>query len=102
LYVDHIDGNRKNNTRENLRVCTNSDNLCYRGVDSKNTSGFKGVSWCKRYNKWRVRVVKNCVEYHGGYYDSKVDAAEAYNNLAKKIHGEFAWLNEIPNTNTSK
>lgn len=94
-YVDHINQDSLDNRRENLRICTNSENLRNRGKQSNNTSGFKGVSWNKNANKFSVRISVNGNDRFYGYFSDAKKAARVYNSLAKKLHGEFAYLNKI-------
>lgn len=92
---DHINGNGLDNRRENLRVCTIQQNLSNRGIASNNRSGFKGVYWSKRYQKWEVEVWASKKKNYVGRFISLKDAAIAYNEAAKKHHGEFARLNIV-------
>lgn len=93
--VDHINQYTLDNRRINLRVCTHTQNLHNRHKNINNTSGFKGVGWCKTYEKWRAKIWLNSKCYHVGYYINLIDAARAYNAAAIKYHGEFANLNKI-------
>lgn len=93
--IDHIDGNGLNNIKSNLRTCTNNQNLCNRGMNKNNTSNYKGVNYFRRDKKWRARITINGCEKHLGLFDTKEDAAQAYNIAAERYHGEFAKLNEI-------
>ena len=93
--VDHIDGNRLNNQRSNLRICSHSQNQMNRAMAANNTSGFKGVVWDKNVNKWRSEIKINKIKKCSGYFVDKKDAAVAYNNAARKYFGEFARLNII-------
>lgn len=95
LYVDHIDGNGLNNQKSNLRVCTNSENSRNRGAQANNKSGFKGVCWYAKGSKWHAQITVNKNNVHIGYFDIKEDAAHAYNEAAKKYHGEFAKMNKL-------
>lgn len=95
LEVDHIDGNRLNNQRSNLRLATSSQNKMNRGPRKDNTSGYKGVSWHSQRLKWTARVKAGQKYIHLGLFDSKEAAALAYNSAARLLHGEFAWLNNI-------
>lgn len=88
-FVDHIDGNQLNNQRSNLRLCTNSQNLRNQKINSRNTSGYKGVTFRKDRNKFRAIILDRFI----GYYDTAIDAAKAYNQAAIKEFGEFARLN---------
>lgn len=96
LEVDHIDGNRLNNQRSNLRLCNSSQNKCNRGPRKDNKSGYKGVSWHKQNKKWTVRIKSPYGKYLSlGCYNDIKEAALAYNNAAKKYHGEFAFINPL-------
>lgn len=94
-YVDHADGNKLNNTKSNLRLCTQSQNGANQDKRIHNSSGWKGVSKCKANNKWRVLVMKNYKYKHVGYFTDLVDAATAYNFAAAELHGEFAVFNTV-------
>lgn len=93
LICDHIDGNGLNNQRSNLRICTNQQNSCNRGVGKNASSGVKGVY--KHYKNWQVRIKANYKLITIGTYKTKQLAVIAYNNAALKYYGEFAYLNKI-------
>jgi hypothetical protein len=92
VEIDHIDGDGLNNKDENLRFCTHSQNSANR-VDSKNTSGYKGVVWSKAGSKWQSQIIVNRQYIYLGYFGDIEDAARAYDEAAKKYFGEFARLN---------
>lgn len=96
MYVDHIDGNKLNNRRSNLRICTHNDNCRNRKLTVNCTSTFKGVNWHKKSGKWQARVKFERKIYHLGLYDNEMDAAHAYNLFAVEKFGEYALLNPIP------
>jgi hypothetical protein len=93
--VDHINQCTLDNRKVNLRICTHTQNLHNRPKNINNTSGYKGVGWCNKYEKWRAKIWLNSKCYHVGYYIDVIDAARAYNAAALKYHGEFAHLNKI-------
>ncbi len=95
MDTDHIDNDKLNNQRSNLRICSRSENKQNCGKRSNNTSGYKGVSWNKRSKKWQVFVWVNYKQISIGRFEDKLEAAKAYNEAALKYHGEFAKLNEI-------
>ncbi len=95
LEIDHIDGNRLNNQRSNLRFATSNQNKMNRGPRKDNTSGYKGVSWHKQRSKWTVRIKANGKYLSLGLYDNKIDAAKVYNKSAIKYFGDYAWLNPL-------
>lgn len=98
--VDHINRNRLDNRRENLRPANPHLNAANVGVSKRNTSGYKGVS--KSGKRWRARIMVEGKEIHLGMYDTPEEAAEAYNEAALEYLGEYAVLNEIPQKSLSK
>lgn len=91
FHIDHIDNNGTNNNPSNLRLATNSQNLMNRGKTRKNTSGKKGVTWNKKRKKWQVKICAKGIRASIGFFDDINQAAAAYEEAAKKRHGEFAW-----------
>lgn len=92
MDIDHISGNKLDNRRENLRVCTRMENLRNSKIKKTNTSGFKGVSWDKKRNMWRARITVGGEEIHIGSYAKKEVAKMEYDKMAVKFFGEFARL----------
>lgn len=88
--VDHIDGDKHNNSRDNLRPATYTQNKFNTPVRSDNTSGYKGVSFCKREKKWRSYVSSNGRQRWLGYFDTAEEADAAARAAREKLHGEFA------------
>ena len=97
--VDHVNHFTLDNQKENLRICTHSQNAMNRGAQSNNKTGHKGVSYEKKLNKFKVQIRVNKKNITIGYYINLNDAAKAYNSAALKYHGEFAQLNVIPKEN---
>ncbi len=96
MFTDHVNHNRLDNRRENLRLCTQQDNNKNRVKQGNaSVSSYKGVRWNKESRIWRASIwnAKKCIEL--GYFSSEIKAAEAYNEAAVKYHGEFANLNNI-------
>ncbi len=91
--IDHINGNKLDNRRENLRSCTRSQNLANRRIAQVNSSGFKGVSFFKKSGKWTAQIRHNYKLKTLGEFECKLSAARAYDDAAKKLFGEFAQLN---------
>jgi hypothetical protein len=88
--TDHINGDRLDNRRENLRICTHIENMQNQGKRENNTSGYKGVTFHKREKKWRAQVQMQGKRKTVGSYTSKEEAYLAYCEAAKKYHGDFA------------
>jgi hypothetical protein len=123
MDVDHINGNALDNRRENLRVCTRSQNAMNKKLRSDSTTGYKGVYKCKPTVQRKKYVSKKTgeVTYHEwtnnyknkpyvtrvgipgtsgkkktvGYFATAEEAAQAYNDYVIKEYGKFAYLNEI-------
>jgi len=94
--VDHVNGNGLDNRRENIRICTLSQNNANFAVGGKrNKSGYKGVSWHKSTQKWRATLLLGGKQHYLGIFDDKLEAARAYNVEALKCFGEFARINDI-------
>jgi hypothetical protein len=88
--IDHIDGNGLNNRRENLRRATRQQNLLNRGVQKNNSSGKKGVTYCRQTKKWRAIIAYKRKQVCLGRHESKELASMAYKRAAKKYHKQFA------------
>lgn len=95
LPVDHKNGDKPDNRKSNLRVCTVAGNQHNRGARSDNTSGFKGVSFHKSARKWVAVICLDSKNRHLGCFATKEDAARAYNEAAIILHGAFAKLNTL-------
>jgi hypothetical protein len=92
--VDHIDGNGLNNRRDNLRICSNAENMRNMRVSPlRGSSIYKGVSWNARRKKWRAYIVHDGRQRNIGYFTNESDAARAYDAAAVKTFGSFANLN---------
>jgi hypothetical protein len=88
--VDHINGNRLDNRKTNLRVCNTSENLRNRGPKKTNPYRLKGVTYDKRRGTYFARI---CVGYKTkwlGSFDTPEKAYQAYVRAAPLYHGEFA------------
>lgn len=88
--IDHKDRDPSNNRLCNLRAATRSQNIANCSVRSDNTSGIKGVSWCKVKRKWRASIQVGQKPLHLGYRGTKEDAAALYATAAAKSFGEFS------------
>ncbi len=89
-FLDHIDGNQRNNHIENLRPATSSQNGANSRKPSTNTSGFKGVTWNKAAGRFKAQITVNGRKTHLGYFTDPETAHAAYIDAAKQFHGEFA------------
>lgn len=92
VQVDHIDGDKLNNRRSNLRPCTNQQN-CFNQAGRPGTSRFKGVFWNRKSRKWQAGIRKDYRARHLGMFENEMDAAAAYDRAARELFGDFARLN---------
>ena len=95
MVSDHINGNRLDNRRSNLRICTYAGNARNKG-NCSHTSVYKGVGWKKDNSLWQARIHMGDKWMHIGLYEEEVAAAVAYNYKAKELFGDHARLNPIP------
>ena len=84
--IDHIDGNKSNNQRENLRVASYNLNGRNGKLSKNNTSGFTGVkqNYSGNTKPWRAEITYNYKQIHLGCFYTKEEASEAYQK-AKNI-----------------
>lgn len=94
VETDHIDGNKLNNQRSNLRGATHQENCRNRSRRADNTSGYKGVTWNKAAQKWYAGIwLADHKHIHLGTFVDPLVAARAYDDAARKHFGEFAKTN---------
>ena len=87
--LDHADGDPSNNCLANLRKATHSQNMYNQRMNRRNTSGFKGVSWCKQRRKWTANIRTRTKHKNLGFYATAREAATVYVLEALELHGEF-------------
>lgn len=92
--IDHINGDKTDNRRSNLRICSQLSNSKNSSAHKDSTSKYKGVN---RHldGVWRSRIMNNGIIYDLGLFKDERSAAIAYNKAAVKYHSEFARLNVI-------
>lgn len=88
--IDHVNGNRLDNRRENIRICNDFQNAQNRRKDRRNTSGYKGVYWAPHVRKWRVNIRAFNRQIFLGYFLDRLEGAKAYDKKAMELFGEFA------------
>lgn len=88
--VDHINNNKLDNRKVNLRICTFQENLFNSSKRTNNVSGVTGVGFDKKSDKWRARI---CIDYKNinlGFYEEKEDAIKTRLLAEKENYGEYA------------
>ena len=104
VNTDHIDRNKFNMQKDNLRpsnASLNGINTAKRDYrDGRKTSSkHKGVFFDKQVGKFRAVINKDRKRYDLGAYADEHDAGRAYNRKAKELFADFAWLNPMPELN---
>ena len=87
LITDHINRNKLDNRRLNLRWATHAQNM----RNSKGRSGYKGVK--QTGNKWTARITYLDTEYNLGRFNTDKEAARVYDKAARHFFGKYAFLN---------
>lgn len=96
LFVDHINGDGLDNRRANLRLCTPSQNSQNQRLRREAaTSQFKGVSRTGKTDQrpWFAAVYVAGVRRFSGLFATEIEAALAYDDAARRLHGDFARVN---------
>lgn len=89
LEVDHKDLDGLNNQKANLRFATLAENQHNRPAYKNNTSGFKGVSFRKKLNKWQAYISLGGKKKHLGFHNTPEQAHAAYCRASEELHGVF-------------
>ncbi len=93
--IDHINRDKLDNRKENLRVCSRHENNANKGKYKNNKSGYKGVDFYPPLGKYRAQLKRMGIKMHIGYYKTAIEAAKAYDKKAVEIFGEFASINGV-------
>ena len=94
LMVDHIDGNRLNNQRANLRIVTAQQNQSNRRKGF-GASKYVGLCWEPKFGRWKVTVMHAGKSHYVGVFRDELDAAQAYNDASIRLRGDYAGINVI-------
>lgn len=94
--VDHISGNKNDNRKGNLRLCSHQQNMFNHKLNSSNTTGYTGVYLIKATGRFAARITYSYKSIHLGCFDNTVEAAQSYNVAANVLFGEYANLNDVP------
>ena len=95
IVVDHINHDKSDNRKSNLRLVTTQQNTMNHGVSTKNTSGFTGVSFDKDKMKWVASITVNYKNIFLGYFSNIEDAKRARQRAENKYFGDFSYKNSM-------
>lgn len=93
-YVDHINGNKLDNRRQNLRLSTMSQNLANGKIRSNNTTGVRGVSLDRRNGHYVAHYYIKSKKYHIGSYKTLEEAIKARRTKEIKLYGDFVLVGQ--------
>lgn len=91
--VDHVNHNGLDCRRQNMRVVTHQQNIYNRRPNLHGSSPFKGVHWHAAMGKWQALIKQDGRVFRLGFFDDQVDAALVYDDKAREVFGEYAYLN---------
>lgn len=89
MDTDHINGNRSDNRKSNLRIASRSQNC----INKNRSKGSRGICFNQLSKKWKAYIRVNGKNTHLGYFKTKTLAQNAYDESALKHYGQFAVLN---------
>ena len=96
-HIDHINRDRTDCRTENLRIVTAQQNSMNRSIQSNNTSGYVGVCFHKKKNKFMASIGLNNKKITLGFSDDPVYCAQLYNYASELLFREFAGhRNDVP------
>lgn len=88
---DHINHDKTDNRKSNLRIATYSQNAMNASAPSSNTSSVKGVSWNGRDERWEAYISKDGVRHYLGYFKTLNEAKDARLKAESEFFGEYAY-----------
>lgn len=94
-HIDHIDRDTFNNSKDNLRLCSQGLNVANASMRSDNTTGYIGVIWHKASNKWQAQTMLKGKRVHIGLFSDIKEAALAYNHKLTEMFGHQCTFNNV-------
>lgn len=88
--IDHVNGNKLDNRKANLRICSQAQNCLNKRLRTNNRTGVAGVWWRAERGKWAVQITVNSTRFCLGHYSDKFEAICARISANNKYHGEYA------------
>lgn len=95
--IDHINHNKLDNRKTNLRICTRSQNLMNRNREISSYSGIRGVQYNKNNDKYGVFIYVNKKKINLGYYKDINEAIKVRKQAEENYFGEYSYDNSMKN-----
>ena len=95
IFVDHINHNKLDNRKSNLRLATNQQNTMNKELLDRNTSGVTGVSFDKSRGKWKASIMIDYKDIFLGRFSDKESAIQARKEAENKYFGEYSYDNSV-------
>ena len=89
MFVDHINHDKLDNQKQNLRICTRIENCQNKNVPANNTSGVVGVTWHEYTRNWEVGIKINKEHIYLGVFEDFDEAVKIRKEAEEKYYGEF-------------
>lgn len=96
MEIDHLDLDRLNNRKSNLRICSHRANQCNQPLQKNNKSGVAGVQYYKPRRKFTARIKVCQKDIHLGYFKTFTEAVQARNVAMQCMWGEYGRYNDVP------
>lgn len=98
IIVDHKNLDKLDNRKENLRICSASQNNMNKKIQMNNTSGIRGISWHKIHNKWQSSISINGKTIYLGIFSNISDAIKFRQEAETKYFGEYKYNKDLDAT----
>lgn len=89
-FVDHKNGIKSDNRWDNLRLATTQENAFNSGISKNNTSGYKGVCWDKKNQKWIVSIMIDRKSIYLGRFTELKEAIVVRQKAEQELFGDFS------------
>lgn len=93
LVIDHMNGDKLDNRKKNLRICTQRENSMNCRLSINNTTGITGVRYYPNVKKWGAYIFVDGEQINLGSYQTKEEAVAERKIAEEKYFGKFSYDN---------